>query len=114
MAALCFQSTREVNVLVPLSYFYSKDEETRRVWSLTKLYLHAHHFLYKLNYNSKWNTQEKYPLTSSREEARLIKGKVQRAEFRGRMEGGSRPGPRKEDGKKVHETIMKRKPPRGD
>lgn len=31
------------------------------LWSLTKLYLHAHHFLYKLDYNSKWNTQEKIP-----------------------------------------------------
>ncbi len=53
-------------------------EDTKRVWSLTELYLHAHHFLNKLDYNSKWNTQEKYPLTSSREEARLIKGKVQK------------------------------------
>lgn len=77
------------------------------MWSLTKLYLHAHHFLYKLDYNSKWNTQEKYPLTSSREEARLIKGKVQRAKFKGRMEG-SWPGPLNKDGR-AQEKIMKRK-----
>lgn len=51
----------------------------KRAHSVTELYLHAHHFLYKLDYNSKWNTQEKYPLTSSREEVRLIsKGEGQR------------------------------------
>lgn len=61
-----------------LYQYKQKDKEANRLWSLTKLYLHAHHFLYKLDYNSKWNTQEKYPLTSSREEARLIKGKGQR------------------------------------
>lgn len=26
-----------------------------------RFYLHAHRFLYKLDYNSKWNTQEKNP-----------------------------------------------------
>lgn len=92
------------------SYFYSdkvsSDEETERVWSLTKLYLHAHHFLYKLDYNSKRNTQEKYPLTSSREEARLIKGKVQRAKLRGRMEGGW-PGPLNKDEKGSREDNEK-------
>lgn len=56
-----------------------KKQPSTRLWSLIKLYLHAHHFLYKLDYNSKWNTQEKYPQTSSQEEVRLIKGKVQRA-----------------------------------
>lgn len=84
----------------------SQDTETERVWSLTKLYLHAHHFLYKLDYISKWNTQEKYPLTSSQEEARLIKGKVQRAKFRGGMEG-SWPGPLNKDGKGSREDNEK-------
>lgn len=40
---------------------------TAETYSSTKLYLHAHHFLYKLDYNSKWSTQEKYSQTSSRE-----------------------------------------------
>ena len=44
---------------------YTEYWNQERVWSFTKLYLHAHHFLYKLDYNSKWNTQEKYPLTST-------------------------------------------------
>lgn len=76
------------------------------MWSLTKFYLHAHRFLYKLDYNSKWNTQEKYPLTSSQEEARLIKGKDQRAKLRGHMEGNW-PGPLNKDGKCLREDDKK-------
>lgn len=44
-----------------------------------KFYLHAHCFLYKLDYYSKWNTLKKNKnktlLTSSQEEARLIRAK---------------------------------------
>lgn len=54
------------------------------MWSLTKLYLHAHHFLYKLDYNSKWNTQEKIPTNIKLRRSKInkgqsSKGKVQRA-----------------------------------
>lgn len=65
----------------------NQDKDTESGWSVSKLYLHAHYFLYKLDYNSKCNTQEKYPLTSSWEEARLIKGKSSKGEVQRVYEG---------------------------
>lgn len=53
------------------------NKKCNKVWCLTKFYLHARRFLYKLDYNSKWNTQEKILPTSSQEEALIIKGKDQ-------------------------------------
>lgn len=55
----------------------NKGNDRRVVWSLNKLYLHKRHFLYKLDYNSKWNTQEKIPTNIKSRRSKLIKGGAQ-------------------------------------
>lgn len=55
------------------------------MWSLTKVYLHAHHFLYKLDYNSDWNTQEKIPTNIEMSRSEIKK----KAEIRGGAQRGA-------------------------